>query len=191
MEMMSVWGEHISNVISVWMWNIRRGNRSCDGLSILLVPLSRLTCEILWRPEGQRQPRVVKTYHIMNRTPIFFLTDFIYSGSRWKKNSTYTFKITKLQTSIRQETQALTHWNINRISRQTYTHTFRQACQKGAPLWNRTSWNCQEKHSPSQRAIPVLSNDFAFMTRKKFYPFWRQSKRTRLRRQQFILSAWS
>ncbi len=88
-----------------------------------------------------------------------------------KKNSTYTFKVTKLQTSIRQETQALTHWNINRISRQTYTHTFRQACQKGAPLWNRTSWNCQEKHSPSQRAIPVLSNDFAFMTRKKFYPF--------------------
>lgn len=171
MEMMSAWREQISNVISVWMWNIRRRNRSCDGLSTLLVPLSRLTCEILWRPEGQHQPSVVKTYHTMNRRPILFSTDFIYSESRWKKNSSYTFKITQVQTSIRQEIQALTHWNINRISRQTCTHTFRQACQKGAPLWNRTSWNCQEKHSLSQRAIPVLSNDFAFMTRKKFYPF--------------------
>lgn len=124
MEMMSVWREQISNVITVWMWNIRRGNRSCDGLSILLDPLSRLTCEILWRPEGQHRPSVVKTYHIMNRTPILFSTDFIYSGSTWKKSHCiHTFKITQVQTSIRQEIEALTHRNINRISRQTCTHT--------------------------------------------------------------------
>lgn len=56
-----------------------------------------------------------------------------------KKTAAYTFKITQVQTSVRQEIQALTHRNINRISRQTCTHAFRQACQKGAPLWNRTS----------------------------------------------------
>lgn len=87
MEMMSVWRQQISNVISVWMWNIRQGNQSCDGLGILLVPVSRL---ILWRPEGQHRPSVVKTYHIMNRTPILFLTDFIYSESRWKKHTEHT-----------------------------------------------------------------------------------------------------
>lgn len=78
MEMMSVWRQQISNVISVWMWNIRRGNQSCDGLGILLVPVSRLTREILWRPEGQHRPSVVKTYHIMNRTPIFSLFNRLY-----------------------------------------------------------------------------------------------------------------
>lgn len=173
MEMMSVWREQISNVISVWMWNIRRGNRSCDGLSILLVPLSRLTCEILWRPEGQHRPSVVKTYHKMNKnTNRLFFQQTLFILKADGKVHTH-FKITQVTvTSIRQEIQALTHRNINRISRQTCTHTFRQACQKGAPLWNRTSWNCQEKHSVSQRAIPVLSNDFAFMTRKKFYPLF-------------------
>lgn len=92
------------------------------------------------------------------------------------KNSAYTSKITLVQTSIRHEIQALVHRNINRISRQTCTHThtptFRQACQKGAPLWNRTFSNCQEKHTPwASRAIPVLSNYFTFMTSKKVLLF--------------------
>lgn len=39
------------------------------------------------------------------------------------KNSATIFKITQAQTSIRQEIQAFTHRNINRISRPTCTHT--------------------------------------------------------------------
>lgn len=179
---MSVWREQISNVITVWMWNVRRGNWSCDGLGILLVPRLGWHVRFFRGLRVNAGPAVVKTYHIKNRTPMLFSTNFIYSKSRWKKNSMYTSKISRAQTCFRVEIQALTQRNINRISRKalrahTHTHTFRHM-PKGGSLMEQDILKLPRKtHSPSQQVIPVLSNDSAFMTRKSFTPFLQQKKR--------------
>lgn len=65
-------------------------------------------------------------------------------------------------------TQTFTHRNV---------HTHTDTKKKGAPLWNRTFWNCQGKHTPwASGTIPMLSKDFAFITRKKFPPYSRKTK---------------
>lgn len=138
--------------MSVWMWNIRRRNRSCDGL-LLLVPLSLLTCEILRGPGGQQR---LETYHIKkkrkkkekNADPLF---NRLYLKQMNYKTRAYIFQRTHVEASVELVNHWITRENINRISRQTCTHALRRACQKGGLPYGTGHPKRAKKNSPSAR----------------------------------------
>lgn len=173
MEMMSVCGDQMCNVITVWLWNLSRGNWSCDGLGILLVPRLGWHVRFFREAQGSTLARCGQDLsHNEHRRPNSFqLTLFIMKAG--DKHSAYIFlsnQGTKNMSGIR---------NTDKENFEKLTNTYWGTCQKGAPLWNRTFWNCQEKHTPSASksflSYPMIQ--FCFYDPKCFTSLLRVSKK--------------
>lgn len=75
-----------------------------------------------------------------------------------------------------------TDWLINRISSQMHKHIQKGKPKRGAPLWNRTFWNCQEKtlYEPASRSS--LIKWFRFYDQEKVILLCsRKNKKIKLR----------